>query len=169
MEPGNHRFSPLVPSLNCVLFASSTGCAGDDILLFFFFFFSNFATAQRMLNLSRCFFRSNPGAHWISVFPQCIFIGCHSSTTRQEFGRYFEQVVAQCLKKYSFDVAVCGGPKDRGIDFRGVWLLKASAVRVIGQCRRYKRRLGPKHVRELEGTLSHEVKGALGIMVSESG
>lgn len=104
-----------------------------------------------------------------SVSPRCSSSRCHSSITRQDFGRYFEQVVAESLKKYSFDVTACGGPRDRGIDFRGAWLLKSSPVRVIGQCRRHKRRLGPKHVRELEGSLSHEVKGTLGIIVSESG
>ena len=115
------------------------------------------------------FFIFYPRIHRISISPQCIFTRFRSSITRQDFGRYFEQVVAQSLKKYSFDVTHCGGPRDRGIDFRGAWLLKSSPVRVIGQCRRYKRRLGPKHVRELEGTLSHEVEGTLGLIVSESG
>ena len=107
--------------------------------------------------------------HGICSFPENLYLRSYSSTTRQEFGRQFEEIVAQCLRKFSFDVTVCGGPKDRGIDFRGVWLLKSSPVRVIGQCKRYKKRLGPKHVRELEGTLAHEVKGTLGIIVTERG
>ena len=97
------------------------------------------------------------------------FLRSYSSTSRQEFGRQFEEIVAKSLRKLSFDVAVCGGPKDRGADLRGVWLLKSSSVPVIGQCKRYKKRLGPRHLREMEGTLSHEVKGTLGIIVSESG
>ena len=105
----------------------------------------------------------------ICSFQQIIFLRSQSSTTRQEFGRQFEEIAAQSLRKFSFDVSVCGGPKDRGIDFRGVWLLKSSSVPVIGQCKRYKKRLGPRHVRELEGTLTHEVKGTLGIIVTESG
>ena len=105
----------------------------------------------------------------ICTFPQGLFLRSYASTTRQEFGRQFEEIVAQSLRRFSFDVAVCGGPKDRGIDFRGVWSLKSSSVRVIGQCRRYKKRLGPRHVRELEGTLTHEVKGTLGIIVTECG
>lgn len=92
-----------------------------------------------------------------------------SSTSRQEFGRHFEEIVVQSLKKLYVDVAACGGPRDRGIDFRGVWRLKSSSMRVIGQCKRYKKRLGPKHIRELEGSLTHEVKETLGIIVSESG
>ena len=124
---------------------------------------------MQMNILSRRIFLRSSIVHEISVFPKCLFVRWHSSITKQEFGRHFEAVVVQSLKKYSFDVAVCGGPKDRGIDFRGVWLLKSSPVRVIGQCRRYKRRLGPKHVRELEGTLTHEVKGTLGIIVTECG
>lgn len=92
-----------------------------------------------------------------------------SFTSRQEFGRQFEEIVVQSLRKLSVDVAACGGPKDRGIDFRGVWRLKSSSMRVIGQCKRYKKRLGPKHIRELEGSLTHEVKETLGIIVSESG
>lgn len=102
----------------------------------------------------------------ICTFPQILF---YSFTTRQEFGRQFEEIAAESLRKFSFDVAVCGGPKDRGIDFKGFWHLKSTSAPIIGQCRRYKRRLGPKHVRELEGTLTHEVNGTLGIIVSESG
>ncbi|KAL9963803.1 hypothetical protein ACROYT_G027348 [Oculina patagonica] len=118
--------------------------------------------------LKRIFLRSAT-LHEIYDLPNCLSVRWYSSTTKQEFGRHFEAVVVQSLRKYSFDVAVCGGPKDRGIDFRGVWRLKASSVRVIGQCKRYKRRLGPKHVRELEGTLTHEAKGTLGIIVTECG
>lgn len=114
---------------------------------------------RRSLWKSKC-------TYMICTFPQILF---YSSTTRQEFGRQFEEIAAESLRKFSFDVAVCGGPKDRGIDFKGFWRLKSMSVPIIGQCRRYKRRLGPKHVRELEGTLTHEVNGTLGIIVSESG
>ena len=110
--------------------------------------------------------RKSKFTYVICTFPQILF---YSSTTRQEFGRQFEEIAAESLRKFSFDVAVCGGPKDRGIDFKGFWRLKSTSVPIIGQCRRYKRRLGPKHVRELEGTLTHEVNGTLGIIVSESG
>jgi len=117
---------------------------------------------------SRIFFQPAI-VHGFSAFPKCLPLRWYSTITRQEFGRHFEELVVQSLRKYSFDVAVCGGPKDRGIDFRGVWLLKASSVPVIGQCRRHKKRLGPKHVRELVGTLTHEAKGTLGIIVTECG
>ena len=126
-------------------------------------------TAQRMNILpSRIFFQPSV-FHVLYPVTNCLSLGWFSTITRQEFGRHFEELVVQSLRKYSFDVAACGGPKDRGIDFRGVWLLKASSVPVIGQCRRYKKRLGPKHVRELSGTLAHEAKGTLGIIVTECG
>lgn len=126
-------------------------------------------TAQRMSILPRRIFFQPAIVHVFSAFPKCLSLRWHSPITRQEFGRHFEELVVQSLRKYSFDVAVCGGPKDRGIDFRGIWLLKTSSVPVIGQCRRYKKRLGPKHVRELVGTLTHEAKGTLGIIVTECG
>ena len=125
--------------------------------------------SQRMSVLpSRIFFQPAI-VHVFSAFPMRFSLRWYPTITRQEFGRHFEELVVHSLRKYSFDVAVCGGPKDRGIDFRGVWQLRASSVPVIGQCRRYQKRLGPKHVRELVGTLTHEAKGTLGIIVTECG
>ena len=106
---------------------------------------------------------------YIAVSPQAFYLRRYSLTSKQEYGRQFEEAVVRSLKRFSFDVAVCGGPKDRGVDFRGVWLLRSSPVRVIGQCRRYKKRLGPRHVRELVGTLTHEPKGTVGFLVTENG
>ena len=106
---------------------------------------------------------------WVCSFKQPISLRSCTSTSRQELGRQFEEVVVKSLRKLSLDVAACGGPRDRGIDFRGIWRLNSCSMRVVGQCKRYKKRMGPRHVRELEGSLAHEVKETLGIIVSESG
>ncbi|XP_068732703.1 uncharacterized protein [Montipora capricornis] len=102
-------------------------------------------------------------------FPQLVIFRSCSSTSRQQLGRQFEEIVVENLRKFSLDVAACGGARDRGIDFRGIWRLKSCSVRVIGQCKRFRKRLGPRFVRELEGSLTHEAKNTLGIIVSESG
>ena len=99
---------------------------------------------------------------------------CQSLTTRSEspttVGRNFELVTVRTLKEYGFDVKACGGPKDRGVDFRGVWrLANYPELSVVGQCKRYKIRLGPRYVRELEGVLSHEHENTLGLLVTELG
>lgn len=84
-------------------------------------------------------------------------------------GKHFEKMAVAALTRHSFDVYVCGGPKDKGVDFRGKWRLKDLCVPVVGQCRKYKKRLGPRHVREMEGVLGRESEDTLGILVSSQG
>jgi hypothetical protein len=87
----------------------------------------------------------------------------------KKLGSSFELFTVNALRKYCFDITLCGGPKDRGIDFRGVWNLNSRNVNILGQCKCYKRRLGPVHVRELEGAMSHERKDTLGLLVTSIG
>ena len=84
-------------------------------------------------------------------------------------GRHFEKATVQALRRLAFDLSMCGGPKDKGVDFRGTWRLQSSCVPVVGQCKKYRKRLGPRHVRELEGALGRESGNTLGILVSEKG
>lgn len=85
-------------------------------------------------------------------------------------GKNFEKVSVQVLKKYGFSISHCGGPKDRGVDFRGQWkLANYEPFSVVGQCKKFKRRLGPRFIREMEGVLSHEHENCLGLLVTELG
>jgi len=91
------------------------------------------------------------------------------SASNSSSGHNFELLAVQSLRKNRMDVWKCGGPGDRGVDFRGVWTLQERQVNILGQCKCYKRKLGPVHFRELEGTLSHEVQSTLGIIVTNIG
>lgn len=93
----------------------------------------------------------------------------HRSVSNWTLGNSFELFTVQSLKKHRMDLLFCGGPGDRGVDFRGVWSLKSCQVNILGQCKCYKRKLGPAHFRELEGTLSHEQHTTLGMLVTNVG
>lgn len=91
------------------------------------------------------------------------------SASSSTLGHNFEMVAVHCLRKNRMNIWMCGGPGDRGVDFRGVWCLQSSQVNIIGQCKCYKRKLGAVHLRELEGTLSHELHNTLGVIVTNIG
>lgn len=50
-----------------------------------------------------------------------------------------------------------GGANDEGIDLRGTWSLPSCdrQFNIIAQCKRYKRKVPPNHIRELVGTVAH--------------
>ena len=50
-----------------------------------------------------------------------------------------------------------GGANDEGIDLRGTWNLPScdKQFNIIAQCKRYKRKVPPIHIRELVGTVAH--------------
>lgn len=91
------------------------------------------------------------------------------STRNGSIGDSFEIFTVKSLKKHGMEINLCGGPGDRGVDFRGNWNLQSRSVKTIGQCRFSKRKLGPVHLRELEGTLSHEQGNTLGMIVTNIG
>ncbi|KAL6054274.1 hypothetical protein QOT17_017471 [Balamuthia mandrillaris] len=83
---------------------------------------------------------------------------------------YEYQVLEFFNNKYNFRIERCGGAYDAGIDFQGQWLLpKGRTVSIIGQCKKTSKKLGAKHLREFEGTLSRCEAGTLGMLVSYSG
>ncbi|KAL0479416.1 hypothetical protein AKO1_015085 [Acrasis kona] len=86
---------------------------------------------------------------------------------------YEEESISVLNNKYSFNVAkvdLVGASGDRGIDFKGVFQTDRM-VPVIGQCKREKKPVSIKIVRELEGTLSQyaPVDVFTGVLVSFSG
>ena len=78
-----------------------------------------------------------------------------------------ERSLALLHKSMSMSLKRVGGKEDGGIDLLGWWWLPATnnsslnhdiatnrrRIRVIGQCKAEKKKLGPKFVRELEGVL----------------
>jgi len=63
----------------------------------------------------------------------------------------------------------CGGGDDRGVDFRGYWLLPDKKIYLVGQCKSGSSRCKPNVVREFEGVLSRESAGTLGILSVRNG
>lgn len=88
-------------------------------------------------------------------------------------GTHYEYTVLQSLRRFAFTLHRVGGRDDAGIDLVGTWHLpdRASALRVIVQCKSLKTKLGPNLVRELEGAFRNSPVGwrtseKLGILVS---
>ncbi|KAI0150455.1 hypothetical protein GGR57DRAFT_197474 [Xylariaceae sp. FL1272] len=98
-------------------------------------------------------------------------------------GTRYEYTVASTLHSLGFDLRRVGGKSDKGIDLLGTWSLPSTPehlpLRVLLQCKAYTKRtgeakkvgrLGPQHVRELEGTYQNgpsgwRGSGVLGLLV----
>lgn len=89
-------------------------------------------------------------------------------------GTHYEYAAAKSLAKYGFFLKRVGGASDRGTDLVGTWTLPTtpSPLRVLVQCKAGAQRVGPHHVRELEGAFvgappGWRGHGVLGLLVSE--
>jgi hypothetical protein len=86
-------------------------------------------------------------------------------------GVAFEQRSLALLRaQLSMSLVRVGGKADGGVDLLGWWWLPARRrVRVLGQCKAEKKKLGPNYVREMEGVLHrHLPADAVALVVSES-
>ena len=89
-------------------------------------------------------------------------------------GTHYEYTVAASLSGYGFSLKRIGGASDYGTDLVGTWALPSLSqpLRVLVQCKAGAQRVGPQHVRELEGAfvgapVGWRGDGVLGVLVSE--
>ncbi|KND88818.1 Uncharacterized protein, mitochondrial [Tolypocladium ophioglossoides CBS 100239] len=89
-------------------------------------------------------------------------------------GTHYEYTVAATLSRYGFFLKRIGGASDYGTDLVGTWTLPSLSqpLRVLVQCKAGAQRVGPQHVRELEGAfvgapVGWRGDGVLGVLVSE--
>ncbi|PHH80787.1 hypothetical protein CDD82_1515 [Ophiocordyceps australis] len=99
-------------------------------------------------------------------------------------GTHYEYTVAAALFGYGFTLKRIGGVSDRGTDLIGMWTLPTRrtsgsswplALRVVVQCKygSGRGRVGPQHVRELEGAFAGAPAGwrgggVVGVLVGEA-
>ncbi|KOS18355.1 Uncharacterized protein ESCO_003187 [Escovopsis weberi] len=92
-------------------------------------------------------------------------------------GTLFEYTVGASLARYGFYLRRVGGASDAGIDLLGTWTLPRprsaprATLRVLVQCKFEKKKPGPRHIRELEGSFAGAPAGwagdgVVGFMVS---
>ncbi|KNC82983.1 hypothetical protein, variant, partial [Sphaeroforma arctica JP610] len=98
-------------------------------------------------------------------------------------GTRYEEHVQAVLHRYMFDLDRVGGANDKGADLAGSWHLPSDAyenrtdnqssldknTRVMVQCKNYKKKLGPVHVREIEGALGGRAQKTVGLLVTPKG
>lgn len=91
-------------------------------------------------------------------------------------GTHYEYSVAATLAKYGFFLRRVGGASDLGIDLLGTWTPSSSTdaptMKVLVQCKAGAQKVGPQHVRELEGAFvgapaGWRGSGVLALLVSE--
>jgi hypothetical protein len=94
-------------------------------------------------------------------------------------GTHYEYSVSRALAKYGFFLKRIGGSSDYGTDLVGTWTLPSSrgsatptTLRVLVQCKAGAQRVGPQHIRELEGAfvgapVGWRGTGVLGLLASE--
>lgn len=92
-------------------------------------------------------------------------------------GTHYEYKVAHSLSRYGFFLKRIGGSSDYGTDLVGTWTLPSPesstlSMRTLVQCKAGSQRVGPRHVRELEGAfvgapVGWRGAGVLGVLVSE--
>ncbi|KAM3481611.1 hypothetical protein MY5147_000597 [Beauveria neobassiana] len=80
------------------------------------------------------------------------------ATSTVYVGTHYEYTVAASLARYGLALRRVGGARDRGTDLLGTWTLpdaaggSSAALRVLVQCKAGAgQRVGPQHIRELEG------------------
>ncbi|KAF9936522.1 hypothetical protein BGZ67_002245 [Mortierella alpina] len=86
-----------------------------------------------------------------------------------------QEILRNCLGIYTQRSA---GNNDYGVDLRGTWFLPLSAspmpgdmvrhLKVIVQCKKMNSKIGPKFVRELQGSLSYESQPTMAILAVSS-
>ncbi|KAG0199471.1 hypothetical protein BGX28_007269 [Mortierella sp. GBA30] len=86
-----------------------------------------------------------------------------------------QEILRECLGIYTQRSA---GNNDLGVDLRGTWFLPLSAspkpgdkvrhLKVIVQCKMMNAKIGPKFVRELQGSLSYESQPTMAILAISS-
>ncbi|KAI0020577.1 hypothetical protein F4780DRAFT_742008 [Xylariomycetidae sp. FL0641] len=91
-------------------------------------------------------------------------------------GTLFEYQVASALRRLGFSLRRIGGRADRGIDLLGTWSVPSSPLplRVLVQCKAAapRTKIGPQHVRELEGAFAGAPpgwrgSGVVGLLVTK--
>lgn len=90
-------------------------------------------------------------------------------------GTHYEYKVSRALSPYGFHLKRIGGASDYGTDLVGTWTLPSSStapLRVLVQCKAGTQRVGPQHIRELEGAfvgapVGWRGTGVLGVLASE--
>ncbi|KAF9423778.1 hypothetical protein BGZ94_008155 [Podila epigama] len=103
----------------------------------------------------------------------------HNTKSTIYRGTLFEYQTQEILKKrLGIYTQRSAGNGDRGIDLRGTWFLPLSAspqpgdmvrhLKVIVQCKMMNAKIGPKYVRELQGSLSFESKPTLAMLAVSS-
>ena len=86
---------------------------------------------------------------------------CCATRSMVQRGRIYEHNCQRFLQtKLGMRVEVTGGAHDNGVDLLGHWCIASASggemrLPVIGQCKHYSRSLGPRFIRELEGTHSY--------------
>ncbi|TPX33884.1 hypothetical protein SmJEL517_g03333 [Synchytrium microbalum] len=94
--------------------------------------------------------------------------------TNLEKGLELELATIQVFSQLGFHLRHVGGANDKGVDLRGTWNIQPPPsqpphVNVIIQCKNEASSIGPKSIREFEGTLSKETGLTLGLFVSSRG
>lgn len=89
-------------------------------------------------------------------------------------GTHYEYLVAESLAGYGFSLRRVGGASDHGIDLLGAWEVPSTLnpINVILQCKAIASKLGPHHVRELEGAfvgapVGWRGSGVMGLLVGQ--
>ncbi|GAM25151.1 hypothetical protein SAMD00019534_083260 [Acytostelium subglobosum LB1] len=75
------------------------------------------------------------------------------SLSNVKVGTDYELLTIETLSKYGLSLKRVGGAGDKGIDFRGEWMINSNKYSVIGQCKKVKRKTGPSVLREFESTM----------------
>ena len=103
----------------------------------------------------------------------------HNTDSTIYRGTLFEYQTQEILKKsLGIYTQRSAGNGDFGVDLRGTWFLPLSAspkpgdmvrhLKVIVQCKMMQGKIGPKYVRELQGSLSYETQPTMAILAISS-
>ncbi|KAF9315741.1 hypothetical protein BG003_002688 [Podila horticola] len=119
---------------------------------------------------------TSPGTHNdLSSFDQLD----HNTNSTIYQGTRFEYLTQDILKKQlGIYTQRSAGNNDLGVDLRGTWFLPLSSspqpgdhvrhLKVIVQCKKMVAKIGPKFVRELQGSLSFETQPTMAILAISS-
>ncbi|KAF2077138.1 hypothetical protein CYY_001585 [Polysphondylium violaceum] len=78
--------------------------------------------------------------------------------SKYRIGTEYEYLCISIFNSFGMKLKRSGGSNDKGVDFIGEWKPSTIKYNIIGQCKKYSKKVGPNVIREFDSTLSRYIE-----------